>query len=58
MGMVVPYLSLGVDELLDNITDLIEQQREQLGRHFLANQLFGVLLQLGSEFLVIANQQS
>lgn len=50
------YLSLLVKEFFDNATNLIEEQRIQLGGHFLANQFFDVLLHLRTELLIVANQ--
>lgn len=50
-------MTLLIEEFVDDAPDLIKQQRVQLGRHFLSDQLLDMLLNLRPKFLVVANQQ-
>ena len=57
MMMIDGYLSHVVEELFDEGFDLVEENGIEGGCHFVADQLFDMLLDLGTELLVGAQQQ-
>ena len=58
IGLVYNNLSASVEELLNDDFDLFEEDWVKCGRHFVADQLLDVFLDLGAEFLVRTNEKS
>ncbi len=58
VGLVDDNLSASIEELFNNDFDLFEEDWVKRGRHFVADQLLDVLLDLRAEFFVRTNEKS